>query len=781
MNLRLKPLLGLALSCVIGTNYAQTADSVKIAVQGGGPAVMTANTLGTASTTLQLNSTVYPPTIGQGTTWRVLPGGTASGSISTTGLLTVPALTSGYIWVKGISSVDTTKADSVKVLVYCKPSHTNPLNWFVIDTVHITGTSLYSGTATLGNTGAYTLFPANSATTGTITKGNNYTLNTQVTSYGSFAPDTTLYTYSVSAWIDYNRNGVFESSEWLAVEDSALNRFASYNFTVPSTASAGPAMMRIRSRLYGSINGVSDMCASYTGSGQTEDYIITIEEQPTCAGEPGPNPGDLGCVSFIYNGQTVIYPAVRGNDGNIWLQKNLGAARIAASSTDADAFGDVFQWGRWADGHQRRTATISTTAPVPNNPSGLGIGINTFFTTSPAWWNLQSLTDTWQGATPAAASATNGCDPCRQLGAGWRLPAVADWQAIVAAETITSPAAAYASHLKLPVSGVRNSSGGYDFVGVRGYYWSNEPATTGGKYFYFSSAIINPTAGGPRAQGAAIRCMKSFKVDSVKVSVLNNVAPVITVYKGVLQLLDTVYPAYINQNVKWSIIPVTGSATVNNTGLVSAQTDGTVWAKVISLQDTTKADSILINISNQVIPIDSVVISVANGLPPIITAQGSTLQMNSTVYPITANPSVNWKVIPVTGNAIISINGLVTATASGTVWAKVISVQDTTKADSILLTISDQTGIADVSNMPVINLYPNPAKDHIVIKAVSVHPAMTISIYNMKGQQMASHAIAEDQLLQAYSFDISSFAPGLYLLRLNGGTNQENLLFTIEK
>lgn len=38
--------------------------------------------------------------------------------------------------------------------------------------------------------------------------------------------------------------------------------------------------------------------------------------------------------------------------GLIWMDKNLGASQVATSSTDAASYGDLYQWGRAAEGHQ---------------------------------------------------------------------------------------------------------------------------------------------------------------------------------------------------------------------------------------------------------------------------------------------------------------------------------------------------------------------------------------------------------------------------------------------
>ena len=47
--------------------------------------------------------------------------------------------------------------------------------------------------------------------------------------------------------------------------------------------------------------------------------------------------------------------------GDILIDRNLGASQVATSSTDADAYGDLYQWGRGTDGHQIRTSGTTST------------------------------------------------------------------------------------------------------------------------------------------------------------------------------------------------------------------------------------------------------------------------------------------------------------------------------------------------------------------------------------------------------------------------------------
>lgn len=249
---------------------------------------------------------------------------------------------------------------------------------------------------------------------------------------------------------------------------------------------------------------------AYSQNGAKVKKFMMSSNLPTCNNaDPGNTPGDTGCVTFNYKGQSVTYTTVRGQDGKIWLQQNLGSAQVATSQNDADSYGDLFQWGRWDDGHQVRN---SSTASVPsvNNPSGLS-GFNSFITGSlpGGWWNTNATSDRWNVANASAITSESGADPCQAIGQGWKMPSQAEWTTAINAEIISNPASAYSSKLKLPAGGNRSfTNGSLSMVGQRGYYWSSDVSDSGGKYLYIGTVLANPASGAPRGQGSSVRCIK---------------------------------------------------------------------------------------------------------------------------------------------------------------------------------------------------------------------------------------------------------------------------------
>ncbi len=242
-----------------------------------------------------------------------------------------------------------------------------------------------------------------------------------------------------------------------------------------------------------------------TGKGSCSD--------PNSTSDPEQAASSLGCVTFTYRGQTVTYTTVRAADGNVWLQQNLGASRVATAGNDTAAYGHFFQWGRWDDGHQLRNSdTLQASTLTANNPSGLSGGSPYFYTgpaTGDAWWWGGASSDTW---SDAAIDATNGLDPCAALGPGWHIPDIAEWSSLVAAEGINTVNDAFLSNLKLPVAGYREyTDGSIYFTGTNGSYWSRSISSTPGHtdyLFLLGSANSTTIQHADRARGYSCRCVK---------------------------------------------------------------------------------------------------------------------------------------------------------------------------------------------------------------------------------------------------------------------------------
>jgi uncharacterized protein (TIGR02145 family) len=258
--------------------------------------------------------------------------------------------------------------------------------------------------------------------------------------------------------------------------------------------------------------------------------------------------------------------------GKTWMDRNLGASRAATSSTDAYAYGDLYQWGRAADGHQKRNS--STTSTCSNNP-----GHDNFITPSSHYdWRSTQNTDLWQGV-----NGTN--NPCPS---GYRLPTIAELDAERKSWNSNNAAGAFASPLKLPVAGRRDYGvGSLDFVGSRGYYWSSTVASSNSLYLYFKSYGAVTYFNYRRAGGSSVRCLKdvggaSATLPTVTTTSITNITQ--TASTGGGNVTSDGGASVTARGVCWN---TTGNPTINNNKTTNGSGAGTYTSSITGLSANT--------------------------------------------------------------------------------------------------------------------------------------------------------------------------------------------------
>ncbi|TAD91767.1 MAG: hypothetical protein EAY75_03525 [Bacteroidetes bacterium] len=104
----------------------------------------------------------------------------------------------------------------------------------------------------------------------------------------------------------------------------------------------------------------------------------------------------------------------------------------------------------------------------------------------------------WSGS----AAENNPCP------SGFRIPTAAEWNQERLSWGTNNAAGAFASPLKLPMSGYRYyENASLNNVGDAGFYWSSTGSTSNSRilYFFFNTADMESY---PRAYGFSIRCIK---------------------------------------------------------------------------------------------------------------------------------------------------------------------------------------------------------------------------------------------------------------------------------
>jgi uncharacterized protein (TIGR02145 family) len=211
---------------------------------------------------------------------------------------------------------------------------------------------------------------------------------------------------------------------------------------------------------------------------------------------------------FCASGPTEIVDVTNPTTGKTWMDRNLGASQVATSSTDAAAYGDLYQWGRRSDGHQCRSSATTTSLSSINQPAN---GNFILAPNVPYDWRTPQNANLWQGV--------NGVNnPCP---IGYRLPTEIELDAERLSWSVNTSEGAFGSQLKLPMAGGRNNDSGLlTSVGASGGYWSSTFLSSYSRRFSFLITGAS-TQSDFRANGRSVRCIKDASAFPATIGALN--------------------------------------------------------------------------------------------------------------------------------------------------------------------------------------------------------------------------------------------------------------------
>ena len=264
----------------------------------------------------------------------------------------------------GTSVSSNTITVATTALVYCQPTHATGGGSDQI--VNVALGNLVNASSTTVNSN-YIFY--NALTVPDLIHGNSQTLSV------TFGTDPTQ---NYGAWIDYNQNGTFETSEYLLASTPAAagaSATVTITFTVPNTAVVGNTRMRVRGGDDASFTSAQACDATNSAYGETEDYIVNIRQSYKATFTNM----NLGSASWCAGEVRTVSVTVT----------NAGTATWTNSGPDVNIGA---KWNGWSNFHVRTDA---------NN---LAAGASATYTLS-----LQASNTTTLGAytTPLAAGNNN--------------------------------------------------------------------------------------------------------------------------------------------------------------------------------------------------------------------------------------------------------------------------------------------------------------------------------------------------------------------------------------
>jgi uncharacterized protein (TIGR02145 family) len=217
---------------------------------------------------------------------------------------------------------------------------------------------------------------------------------------------------------------------------------------------------------------------------------------------------------------TVISPTT----GRVWLDRNIGASRVCTSATDELCFGDYFQWGRNADGHEKLNSNISTVQVTNISNVGHGDFIQLSYYDNVEYDWAYSLDSTGE----LRETQWNKIDGTSICPVGFRVPNKDELNDEIYTTIIQSKTnlELFSGFLKLPSAGQRfHSNSEYLNKNDAVYLWTSSTNTNGQSYYksYDKNGSMSTYSNSYRTSGYSVRCIEDDSNKIVSENISNTV------------------------------------------------------------------------------------------------------------------------------------------------------------------------------------------------------------------------------------------------------------------
>ena len=186
----------------------------------------------------------------------------------------------------------------------------------------------------------------------------------------------------------------------------------------------------------------------------------------------------------------------------------------------------------------------------------------------------------------------------------------------------------------------------------------------------------------------------NIPVSQIQLSAENDLTELIT--GGELQFTASILPENAsNQEVDWSIINGTGTASISSQGLLHGGLPGSVAVVALAQDGSWVGDTLDLTVTEPLVPVTNITITTEGDFFEIDNE--TFLQCVSSILPVDAsNPAVVWSVISGSGSASVSSSGLLSVLSEGTVEVVATAEDGSGVSDTIQLTMLSSVLVTDI-------------------------------------------------------------------------------------
>ena len=223
----------------------------------------------------------------------------------------------------------------------------------------------------------------------------------------------------------------------------------------------------------------------------------------------------------------------------------------------------------------------------------------------------------------------------------------------------------------------------------------NEP--NGGHWYQCGAAHTHPLNANMKAYAAWYMFARMAGWQSTSVVLVDSIdiypeggSGIIDTDEGTLQLYANVFPdTATNQTISWSVLSGSGSASIDENGLLTAIENGTVSAVALAQDGSDVSDTLEIIITNQITEVESLTLSFSGGNDTIVS--GDSIRVIIEILPVDADSqNVELSIVPVTGTATIGSNNYVIGGDTGIVRIIGIATDGFGASDTLHIYITHQ-------------------------------------------------------------------------------------------